>query len=146
MARRTQHSRREERRARAQAERLVAEQERGRYRAPDRRDCAERAWYQSVDDADTVRISHRIFRSGGRLVDFVVLVQTLQLDGTWAEAARADCCHGYVHLHHANGQVSAIGPLHDVGDVASLFDVASTQVLTYAVTIRDMKGSGDGDV
>ena len=81
-----------------------------------------------------------------RLVDFVVLVQTLQLDGTWTEAARADCCHGYVHLHHANGQVSAIGPLHDVGDVASLFDVASTQVLTYAVTIRDMKGSGDGDV
>jgi hypothetical protein len=146
MARSTQQQRRDERRARATAERVTADQTRGEYRPPDRSTCTERSWYQSVDDADTVRVDHRLFRSGGRLVDFAILVHTLDIDGEWIEAARVDCCHGYVHLHHTSGEVSSIGPVHRADDVAALFAVASDQAMRYAVTIRDMKGRDERDV
>lgn len=79
-------------------------------------------------------------------MDFVILVHTVDLDGAWAETARIDCCHGYVHLHHANGTVSAVGPVHEVGDIPGLFDVASDRAMRYAVTIRDMKGRDERDV
>jgi hypothetical protein len=145
MARRTQQQRRDERRARAAAERVAADQTRGEYRPPDRSTCSERSWYQSVDDADTVRVDHRLFRSDGKLVDFAILVHTLDIDGEWVEAARVDCCHGHVHLHHTSGEVSGIGPVHGADDVAALFAVASDQAMRYAVTIRDMKGR-DGHI
>jgi hypothetical protein len=115
----------------------VADQERGSYQPPDRSECSQRAWYQSLDDADTIRVDHRLFRSGGRLVDFAILVLAVDIDGEWSERARADCCHGHVHLHHVNGEVTSIGPLHEDGDVARLFECASALVTDYAITIRD---------
>lgn len=131
------------RRARLAAERAAADQERGRFRPPDRRDCVERSWYQSLDDTDTMRLDHRLYRADGRLVDFALIVIALQLDGAWREVARVDCCHGHVHLHHEDGTVSSIGPLHHVADVAEHLDAALVRLTAYAVTIRDMRGSDD---
>ncbi|GAA1494558.1 hypothetical protein [Curtobacterium herbarum] len=73
-------------------------------------------------------------------MDFAILVLSLDIDGTWIERARADCCHGHVHLHHVTGEVQSIGPLHNEDDVARLFDTASALVTKYAITLRDTKG------
>lgn len=143
--RRTQRARREQRRRHDEDGSSLEDHERGSFRAPDRADCSERSWFQSVDDADTVRIDHRLFRQGGRLVDFAIVVLAIDLDGQWAERARADCCHGHVHLHHTNGSITSLAPLRAVEDVARHFDQASDRISQYAVTIRDMKGRADQD-
>ncbi|UBQ01834.1 MULTISPECIES: hypothetical protein [Curtobacterium] len=145
MIRRTQRARRDQRRAHEEMSAGLDHQDRGQYRPPHRDDCSERSWFQSVDDADTIRIDHRLFRCNGKLVDFAIVVLAVDLDGRWVERARADCCHGHVHLHHTNGSVSSIAPLHRVEDVDRSFEQASDRVFEYAITIRDMKGRREHD-
>ncbi|RPE77864.1 MULTISPECIES: hypothetical protein [unclassified Frondihabitans] len=73
------------------------------------------------------------------MVDFAVIVKTQQLDGEWEEVARIDCCHGHAHLHHLNGTVTSLAPLHSWEDVNANVALALTAAQNYATTIRDVK-------
>lgn len=53
MTRRDQQPRREEKRARLQAERVMSGQV-GAYTPPPRTSCRQKSWYQAMDDADTI--------------------------------------------------------------------------------------------
>lgn len=143
MMRRNQQDGREERRARRAAEQALDDQDHGEYVPPARSECSPKDWYESIDDADTLRIEYRLWRKDGRLVDFAIILLGVDMDGEWVEVARMDCCHGYAHLHHVEGKTSAVKPLHTADDVPEAFEIASIRIVHYAATIRDVRNSDD---
>lgn len=93
MVRRAQQGKRALQRARDETERQLGS-DKGSYRPPPREVCDPKSWYQTFDDASTVRVSIMLWRQNGRLVDFVILVE-LSAWNAWTEVSRIDCCHGF---------------------------------------------------
>lgn len=121
MVRRHQQEQRELRRAsKAASEELASPH--GSYIPPDRDTCRHYQWETAVDDLATIKLYFRIWRLGGKLVDFVVMVQRLGSSG-WVDVERFDCCHGHSHLHvdNAENETQSIHTLDCVEDVKVAF-------------------------
>ncbi|WP_423138083.1 hypothetical protein [Microbacterium sp. HMH0099] len=115
--------------------------EQGDYRPPDRDDCSSKEWYLSIDDSANLRISIWTWRFEGRLVDFLMLVETgdWAVADAWQEVARIDCSGGRCHLHPPNDmdEHELILRLDSIDDVEKAFGHANTIAVTVAIMIRD---------
>lgn len=117
--------------------------ERGDYTPPDRSECTEKEWQQSVDDSGDVRVETRIWRHEGRLVDFVLLVQVGNWgdESEWEQVARVDCTGGRCHIHPPEDleDHQFIHRLDTIDDVEIAYRHANSIVMTVATMIRDRR-------
>lgn len=116
-----------------------AESPQGTYVAPRRSACQHRQWVESADDAGTLQIQVNIWKHGGAVVDFVMILQGFGPSG-WMDIERVDCCHGHCHLHPATGDGApeSIHQLDSVDDVKEAVDRASIELIARARIIRNM--------
>lgn len=123
LIRRYQQRKVDERRARrAAAEGL----ESGKYRIPNCAELREQAINHLVDDEATIRVQNRFWTDRGSVVNFVLLLQMRDLDGSWRNLSRIDCCHGHSHLHPEDDGPAgeSIFRLDDVTDVVKAHKVS----------------------
>lgn len=117
--------------------------ERGDYTPPDREECQQKEWHTAVDDGGTLRISVWIWRHDGRLVDFVMRVETGDWSDPddWQEVARIDCSGGRCHLHPPDdmNKHELIHRLDSVDDVERAYGLANDLANEVAVRIRDRR-------
>lgn len=115
----------------------------GDYIPPDRAECVEKEWHQAVDDSATLRISIRLWRHEGRLVDFVFLIETGDwgAPNDWEQLARIDCKGGNCHIHPPDDpeQHQLIHRLDSLDDVEVAYHRANGIATTIATMIRDRR-------
>lgn len=134
--------RRELNRARKDVEAELS-REIGDYTPPERSDCAMREWWTTVDDSATLRISIWTWRYEGRLVDFLMRIETGDWTDPddWTELARIDCSGGRCHVHPPDDteKHELIHRLDTVEDVEIAFGLANGVANTVAIMIRDRR-------
>ena len=137
MVRRAQQGKRALQRARDETERQLGS-DKGSYRPPPREVCDPKSWYQTFDDASTVRVSIMLWRQNGRLVDFVILVESSAWNA-WTEVSRIDCCHGFCHVHRPGREAEqeSLMRLDTIDDVEPAQRLASQTAEQIARTLRD---------
>lgn len=117
--------------------------EKGDYVPPDRTECVEKEWHQSLDDSGDIRVEIRVWRHEGRMVDFVLLVQIgdWSQDGSWEQVARVDCAGGRCHIHppESPDEHQLIHRLDTVDDVEIAYRAANSIAMTVAAMIRDRR-------
>lgn len=110
----------------------------GAYRPVARKNCIEQVRHSFIDDEATVRIEYRFWTYRGKVADFVLLLQEVELaSGTWQNLARIDCCHGHVHLHKEDDQPAdeSIARLDTINDVGQAQKVAYERIRELAVRL-----------
>ncbi|MDX2377887.1 hypothetical protein M4I32_13880, partial [Microbacterium sp. LRZ72] len=134
------------------AEKALTEQQTyGEYRPPQRDECIERSYYMPLDDEDVVRADVRVWSNGKQMVDFHLVAEGLTLNGSaweYKQLARVDICHGHAHAHALIGDKMDDAPTHigridTVADVQTMFRLACAQIIDFARTLRDERGSHD---
>ncbi|MFT4135345.1 hypothetical protein [Microbacterium sp.] len=142
MVRRDQQPRRDEKRAQREVERALLTH--GSYQPPPRGECRAKTWFQSIDDADTIRIYFRTWRKGSVLADFALSVEIADVN-RWTIVARVDCTGGTCHLHPPEDldRHEVLMLLNDAGDMRTAFTVAYERLAQISRMIRDTGRSDD---
>lgn len=140
MVRRNQQKKRDEARARREAEQQVVDA-RGIYEPPPREQCQERSFTSEIGDGGLVRLQVYFWRKGGDTTEFVMILQTREWN-QWKNGPRIDCCHGVCHLHEDDDEPMSdrLKTLHSVDDVKLAWAVADVEIRKIADTILSREG------
>lgn len=140
MVRRGQQKKRDELRARREAEQQVIEAQ-GTYEPPPRSDCREKSFTAEIGEGGVLRLKVHFWRQGGNTTEFVMILQTREWD-QWQNGPRIDCCHGVCHLHDDDDEPMStrLKSLNSVEDVAKAMLIADIEIRKIADTILSREG------
>lgn len=135
MVRRGQQKKRDEARARKEAEEQVVEAA-GSYVPPPREECQERSFTAELGDGRLLRLKVHFWRRSGVTTEFVFILQTREWD-RWVNGPRIDCCHGVCHVHDADDAPMSdrLKTLDSADDVKDAMAIADLEIRRIADTI-----------
>lgn len=135
MVRRNQQKKRDEIRARRDAEERTIDVK-GTYVPPPRSECVERSYTTELGDGGLLRLEVHFWRNGRDTTEFVLILQSKEWD-KWKNGPRVDCCHGVCHLHLVDDEPMSeyYKTLDSVDDVKEAWKVADIEIRRIADTI-----------
>ena len=92
----------------------------------------------------TNRLTMRIVRWNGQLVDYAIIHSTLAMSGEWAEIACIDCCHSSVHRHSGRNNDKTpeiIREIHSQQDVQDSFHDSYDEVYDGYLEFKERWGN-----
>ena len=135
MVRRNQQKRRNEARAKKEAEEQVAEAA-GSCVPPPRDERQERSYTAELGSGGLLRLKVHFWRRGADTTEFVLILQTREWN-QWKNGPRIDCCHGVCHVHKDDDEPMSdrLKTLNSVDDVKGAWAVADIAIRKIADNI-----------